>query len=177
MFRVICVNPAHQGLYSFLDSSVEFPLSEAGQMNAIAPAILSSFQVNMALITQRATAQSAPFIAHLKQVDAQQRQATQAFTANAINKIHAIGATATARMNATEAANSSEQASWNAGQKANAQNAQGFSNYLLDQNVVQNNNTGGHSTQWNSAADAMVKSNPSKYSYVSNSNLIPGEDF
>ena len=179
MFRVICVRPAQSQYsgYSFLDSVVEFPLSEAGQMNAIAPAIISSFHVNMALVTQRATAQAAPFIAHLKQVDAQQRQATQAFTANAVNNIHAIGAAATARMNATEAANNAQHASWNAGQNANSQNAQGFSNYLLDQNVVQNNNTGGHSTQWNSAADAMVKSNPNKYSYVSNSNLIPGKDF
>jgi hypothetical protein len=131
----------------------------------------------MALIRKNANAESAPFIAHLKQVDAQQRQATQAFTANAINNIHAIGASATARMNATEKANSAEQSNWEAGQKANAQNVQGFSNYVLDQNVVQNNNTGGHSTQWNSAADAMVKSNPNKYSYVSNSNLIPGKDF
>ncbi len=132
MFRVICVRPGQYGNYSFLDSVVQFPLSEAGQMNAIAPAIISSYQVNMALITQRANAQSAPFIAHLKQVDAQQRQANQAFTANAINNIHAIGASATARMNATEAANSAEQASWNAGQKANAQERSGFSNYLLD---------------------------------------------
>jgi hypothetical protein len=177
MFRVICVNPAHQGLYSFLDSSVEFPLSEAGQMNAIAPAILGSFQVNMALITQRATAQSAPFIAHLKQVDAQQRQANQAFTANAVNNIHAIGAAATARMNTTEAANSAEQASWNAGQNANAKNAQGFSNYLLDQSVVQKNSTGGHQTDWNSTAEALVKSNPSRYQYVDTPNYIKGTDY
>ncbi len=176
MFRVICVNPAHDGLYSFLDSVVEYPLSEAGQMNTIAPAIIGSYQVNMALITRNANAQSAPFIAHLKQVDAQQRQAAQAFTQNAVNNIHAIGAAATARMNATEAANDAQHASWNAGQTANAQNAQGFSNYLLDQNVVQNNYTGAHSTQWNSAADAMVQSNPNKYSYVSNSNLVPGND-
>ena len=104
----------------------------------------------MALVTQRANAQAAPEIAHLKQIDAQQRQANQAFTANAINNIHAIGAAATARMNATEAANSAEQSSWDASQNANARNAQGFSNYLLDQTVVQNNSTGGHSMDWNS---------------------------
>jgi hypothetical protein len=177
MFRVICVNPGQYGLYNFVDSFVQYPLSEAGQMNTIAPAIIGSYQVNMALITRNANAQSAPFIAHLKQVDAQQRQANQAFTQNAINNIHAIGAAATARMNATEAANDAQHASWNASQTANAQNAQGFSNYLLDQNVVQNNYTGAHTTQWNSAADAMVQSNPNKYSYVSNSNLVPGKDY
>jgi len=46
---------------------------------------------------------------------------------------------------------------------------------LLDQSVVQNNSTGAHSTQWTSTANALVQSNPSKYSYVSNSNLMPGE--
>jgi hypothetical protein len=80
-------------------------------------------------------------------------------------------------MNTTEAANSAEQAGWNAQQNANGQNAAGFSNYLLDQNVVRNNFTGAHSTQWNSAADAMVQSNPNKYSYVSTPNYIPGTDY
>jgi hypothetical protein len=177
MFRVICVTPGQFGDFSFLDYVAEFPTSEAGQGNAMAAAIMNSFNENIALVTQRATAQAAPHIAQLKQVDAQQRAANQQFTANAVNNIHAIGAAATARMNATEAANSAEQAGWNAQQNANAQNAQGFSNYLLDQNVVQNNFTGAHSTQWNSAADAMVQANPNKYSYVSTPNYIPGTDY
>ena len=91
--------------------------------------------------------------------------------------IQQVGANATARMNANEAANSAEQASWEAGQNANARNAQGFSNYLLDQTVVQNNYTGAHGTQWNSAADSMVKANPNKYSYVTTPNYIPGTDY
>lgn len=177
MFRVICVTPPQQGAFSFHDFSAEFPTGEASQQSAIAAAIFSSFNVNLALVAQRASAEAAPHIAQLKQMDAQQRAANQAFTANAINNIHAIGAAATARMNATEAANSAEQAGWNAQQNANAQNAQGFSNYLLDQNVIQNNVTGAHSTQWNSAADAMVQSNPNKYSYVSTPNYIPGTDY
>ena len=177
MFRVICVTPGQFGNFSFLDYVAEFPTSEAGQGNAMAAAIMNSFNENMALVSQRAAAEAAPHIAQLKQVDAQQRAANQAFTANAINNIHAIGAAATARMNATEAANSAEQANWEASQNANAQNAQGFSNYLLDQTVVQNNYTGAHGTQWNSAADAMVKASPNKYSYVNTPNYIPGTDY
>jgi hypothetical protein len=175
MFRVICVNPGQYGDFNFIDYVAEFPLSEASQGNAIGAAMINGYQENIALVTQRAAAEAAPHIAQLKQVDAQQRAANQAFTANAINNIHAIGAAATERMNATEAANSAEQANWNAGQNANAQNAQGFSNYLLDQSVVQNNSTGSHTTNWNSAADAMVQSG--RYSYVSNSNYIPGTDY
>ena len=104
-------------------------------------------------------------------------QQTLAAAQARVNQIHQIGAQATARMNATEAANSAEQASWNAGQNANAQNNQGFSNYLLDQSVVQNNSTGAHGTLWNNAAEGLVQSNPSKYSYVTNPNLVPGTDF
>ncbi len=177
MFRVICVTPGQFGNFSFLDYVAEFPLSEASQGNAIGATMISGFNENIALVTQRATAQAAPHIAQLKQIDAQQRAANQQFTANAINNIHAIGAAATARMNATEAANSAEQSNWEAGQTANARNTQGFSNYLLDQSVVQNNYTGAHGTQWNSAADAMVKANPNKYSYVTTPNYVPGTDF
>ena len=78
---------------------------------------------------------------------------------------------------ATEAANSAEDASFNQHENDISRNGQGFSNYLLDQNVIQNNFTGAHSTQWNSAADAMVKANPNKYSYVSTPNYIPGTDY
>ena len=78
----MCKSPRNHGDYNFPDYVVEFPNYEAGQTNAIAPAIFTSFHVNMALVTQRATAEAAPHIAHLKQVDAQQRPAVQANTAN-----------------------------------------------------------------------------------------------
>jgi hypothetical protein len=177
MFRVICVNPGQYGDFNFIDYVAEFPLSEASQGNAIGAAMINGYQENIALVTQLATAQAAPHIAQLKQVAAQQQAANQQFTANAINNIHAIGAAATARMNTTEAANSAEQAGWNAQQNSNAQNAAGFSNYLLDQTVVQNNSTGAHATAWNNTADALVQSNPSKYSYVSTPNYISGTDY
>jgi hypothetical protein len=99
MFRVICVTPGQFGDFSFLDYVDEFPASEAGQGNAMAAAIMNSFNVNMALVSQRAAAQAAPHIAQLKQVDAQQRAANQAFTANAINNIHAIGSNRTNEYN------------------------------------------------------------------------------
>jgi hypothetical protein len=101
----------------------------------------------------------------------------QANGARIVGSINQIGANATARMNATEAANDAQHAQWSAGQTANSRNIQGFSNYLLDQTVVQNNFTGEHATGWNSAAEALVKSNPNKYSYVNTPNYIPGTDF
>ena len=152
-------------------------MSEAGQGNAMAAAIMNSFNVNMALVSQRAAAEAAPHIAQLKQVDAQQRAANQAFTANAINNIHAIGAAATARMNSTEAANSAEQANFDQNENNISRNGQGFSNYLLDQSVVQNDQNSTHATEWNSQADAMVKSNPNRYEIVNTPNYWKGVDY
>ncbi len=183
MFRVICATPPDQyGDYHFADYVGYFPHTETSQANAIASAIFASFYVDEALVSQRASAEAAPHIAQLKQVDAQQRQAVQARNAQIIGNIQQIGANATARMNATEAANDAQHASWNAGQDANARNSAGFSNYLLDQTVVQNNNVGGtgavgHATLWNAQANAMVKANPNKYEIVNTPNYWKGIDY
>jgi hypothetical protein len=169
MNSVLCMGaPGQGGLYGLSIFHSIVPNAYADQERATVNAIFASFQVNTALINKQVAAATAPVIAAMnKQVEAQANQY--------INNIHQIGQQTTARINASEAANSDEQASFNASQTANAQNVQGFSNYLLDQSVVQNNSTGAHSTQWTSTANALVQSNPSKYSYVSNSNLMPGE--
>ena len=67
-------------------------------------------------------------------------------------------------------------------QDANARNGQGFSNYLLDQTVVQDNNmygngTIGHGTHWNTTADALVKANPNRFEYVDKPNFWQGTDY
>jgi len=183
MFRMLCATPPDPyGDFSFLDYVAYFPRTEAGQANAIAAAIFSSFQVDMALVTRRAQAEAAPHIARLRQVDAAQRQAVQANTARIVGNIKQIGANATARMNAVQAANDAQHARWNAGQEANARNVQGFSNYLLDQTVVQDNNmygngTVGHGTLWNTTADALVKADPNRFEYVDKPNYWEGTDF
>ncbi len=53
---------------------------------------------------------------------------------------------------------------------------------LLDQTVIQDNNmygngTVGHGTAWNSAADALVKSNPSRFEIVDTPNFWRGVDY
>jgi hypothetical protein len=124
----------------------------ADRDRATVGAILASFQPNQAVIAGEAGQMAAPAMA----------------------AIHAIGQQATARMAATEAANDQQHASWNAQQDTNARNGQAFSNYLLDQSVIQNNYTGAQGTAWNSTANALVQGNPNKYSYVPTQNYIPG---
>jgi hypothetical protein len=178
MFRVICANPPDQyGDYHFADYVAYFPHTETSQANAIASAIFASFCVDEALVSQRASAEAAPHIAQLKQVDAQQRQAVQARNAQIIGNIQQIGANATARMNATQAANDAQHASYWAQQDSNARNSQGFSNYLLDQSVVQNNATGAHGTLWNNTANALVQANPNRYTIVQTPNFWKGIDY
>jgi hypothetical protein len=157
------------GSYSVTLSTAMLPLAIADKEKPMLPSIINTYKANMQVVN----AENAKLLQQKQQNDQQITASAQQY----VNQIHQIGANATARMNSTEAANSAEQASWNAGQTANAQNAQGFSNYLLDQSVVQNNGTGGHATLWNNAAEGLVQSNPSKYSYVSNPNLTPGTDF
>jgi hypothetical protein len=167
---VLCSStPGPTGMYGFNLFHSAIAIAFADQERATATAIVASFQVNKALINQRVAAATAPVIAAMnKQVEAQ--------AAQAIGNIHQIGQQTTARINASEAANNTQNAAWNAGQNTNAQKAQGFSNYLLDQTVVQNNNTGGHSTDWNSTADALVKTNPNRFQYVDTPNYIKGTD-
>jgi hypothetical protein len=151
------------------------PVTSAGQERATAAAILASYQVNTALINQQVAATTGPVIAAMNaNVAAQAKQA--------IDNIHQIGANATARMNATEAANQQQWAGFDQQESNISRQGQGFSNYLLDQSVVQNNNVGGsgmvgHATMWNTQANALVQSNPNKYEFVPEQNYWAGTDF
>jgi len=155
------------GSYSVTLSHAMLPLAIADKERPLLTSIISTYKPNMQVVN----AENAKLLQQKQQSDQRIMQSSQQY----VNQIHQIGQQATARMNASEAANSAEQSSWEAGQNTNARNAQGFSNYLLDQSVVQSNSTGAHTTNWNSAADAMVQSG--KYSYVSNPNYIPGTDY
>jgi hypothetical protein len=68
------------------------------------------------------------------------------------------------------------------GQDMDARNNQNFHNYILDQTIVEDNNmynngTIGHGTLWNSTADALVKADPDRYSYVDKPNYWEGTDY
>jgi hypothetical protein len=98
------------------------------------------------------------------------------------NRIRAQGEAAQKSFADRQAANDAQHAGYWAQQDSNARNSQGFSNYLLDQTVIQDNNmygngTVGHGTAWNSTADALVKSNPDRYEIVQSPNFWKGVDY
>jgi citrate lyase gamma subunit len=161
MEMLMCTSaPNGMGDYVVTLSISEIDPRFADKERATVGAILSSYQVNEAVVAREAGAIAAP----------------------AIDAIHRIGAAATARMKAVERANDAQHADYYARQDANARSGQGFSNYLLDQTVIQDNNvygngTIGHGTVWNSTADALVKANPNRYEIVNAPNFWKGWDY
>jgi len=161
--------PSSFGNYLVMFSMVMVPQAVADQQRATAGAILASFQPNQAVINHQAGAMAAPAIA----------------------EIHQIGAQAKARADAASAAHEAQHQSWNQGQAAvDAQhrnwaqsqdaaerNTQGFSNYLLDQSVVQDNQNNAHGTAWNATAAALVKANPDRFELVDTPNYWKGIDY
>jgi hypothetical protein len=101
----------------------------------------------------------------------------QAHTQAEINRIHQIGANAKAQADAAHAAEDAHNASVEARWDSQARSNQNFSNYLLDQTVVQDNNTGAHGTVWNQYADSLVKNDPNRYQYVQSPDFLKGIDY
>jgi hypothetical protein len=79
-----------------------------------------------------------------------------------------------------QSANAAQHAEWNEGQVDHARYGQGFSNYILDQTVVQANfddGSVGHGTVSNTFADALVKADPNRFEIVDTPNYWLGTDF
>jgi hypothetical protein len=101
----------------------------------------------------------------------------QAQTQAEIGRIHQIGANAKAQADAAHAAEDAHNASVEARWDTQARSNQNFSNYLLDQTVVQDNATGAHGTVWNQYADSLVKNDPNRFQYVQSPDFLKGIDY
>jgi hypothetical protein len=175
---MLCATPPNQyGSYNFQSSGGLLPLGSSDQDRATVFAIINSFQINMPLVKQRADAQAAPHLAAMRRNYESQQQQLLARNQQIVNNIKQIGANATARYNATQAANEAQHRAWREGQNVNSANVQNFSNYLLDQSVVRDNYGNTHSTEWNQTADTLVRANPNRYEIVNNPNYWQGHRF
>jgi hypothetical protein len=179
----LCRAPVNQsGFYSFTLSMYQLPLGASDQKRATATAIMASFKANMQLVQARANAAAAPIINQMQQTYQAHTQALMSLNQAWTARTQQIGAQATARMQSTEAANQAQWSSFDRQENNISRQGQGFSNYLLDQSVIQNNNVGGtgmvgHATMWNSTADALVKSDPNKYQIVNTPGYWNGVDY
>jgi hypothetical protein len=150
-----CAPLGPSGGYMTYLYSAAVPVKFADQERSTVVAILSSFSVNQQQVEAQAAAIAAPEIARIHEIG--RRAAQQAADSHAASDAH----------------NAAVERHWD----ANAKAGQSFSNYLLDQTVVQDNRTNTHSTEWNQTADAMVRSDPQRYEYVATPNLRKGRDY
>ncbi|SPE44061.1 conserved exported hypothetical protein [Candidatus Sulfotelmatobacter sp. SbA7] len=156
MNTVFCSSPpGPHGSYMNLAYHTAVPLRFADQERGTMEAILASFNVNQAIVQSQANAIAAPAIAAIHQIGRQAAQ--QAADAHAAEDAH----------------NAAVEKRWDAQDKSN----QAFSNYLLDQTVIQDNQLNAHGTVWNQTADAMVKNDPQRYEYVNTPNFWKGIDY
>jgi hypothetical protein len=143
------------GQYMNLVFHTAAPTGIAAQQRATLGAILDSFKVDLSTVNRQAAALAAPAIEQIHAIG--RAAAAQAKQAHEMNDLH----------------NRSVEARWDSQDKS----SQAFSNYLLDQTVIADNDNGGHATLWNQTADELVKRNPSRYSYVETPNFWKGVDY
>ena len=169
--------PDQYGSYRLQTSGFKLPLGATDQDRAVAMASVISFQVNTALVKQRADADSAPFIANMKRNYEAQQQQMLARGRQIVGQIKQVGADATVRYNATQSANEAQHRSWRNQQNSDSGQRQNFSNYLLDQSFLVDRQNSTYSTEWNRTADALVKINPNRYEIVNDPNYWKGSPF
>jgi hypothetical protein len=153
---VFCVGPlSPMGQYMNIAYHTAVPVQFADRERATMGAILESYSINQAVVAQEANAIAAP----------------------AIEAIHAIGRQAAQQAAAAHAAEDAQMQSveqrWDSQDKGN----QAFSNYLLDQTVIQDNENDAHATVWNGTADALVREYPDRFGYVDTPNYWKGVDY
>jgi hypothetical protein len=156
MNTVFCsAAPSPGGLYMNLGYYTVVPVNLADRERATMAAILGSYEVNMGVVQSQANALAKPAIDAIHEIG--RRAAIQAKAQSESNDIH----------NAGVAYASDEQARGN----------QQFSNYTLDQTVIEDRELNAHGTLWNQTADSLVRNNPDRYGYVDRPNFWKGIDY
>jgi len=147
--------PGPMGNYLVMLSMALLPPAVADKERATVGAILASFQANQAVVAGQANAMAAPAIA----------------------AIHAIGRDAANRAAEADRQHDLQHRAWENDQDNKARYNQGFTNYLLDQTVIQDNYLYTHDTVWNRTAELLVKADPDRYEIVDTPNYWKGWDF
>jgi hypothetical protein len=154
---IFCVGPPSpvSGIWGSTLTATSAPLAIAPRVGPTLGAIMESFNVNMAVVQGQAAQIAAPAIA----------------------QIHEIGRQASARAQAAHEAedihNSSVYQHWDSMDRR----SQEFENYQLGYSVISDSQNNAHGTFWNQDADAIVKSDPSRYEYVNAPDYWKGIDY
>lgn len=143
------------GHYMNLAYQTAVPVRLADAERATMGAIMASFSVDMNVVNGEAVAIAAPVIGQIHEIG--RRAAQQADIAHA----------------AADAQRQQVEQRWDSQDRQ----SQAFSNYLLDQTVIQDNQNGTHGTVWNQTANSLVRNDPQRYGYVDKPNFWKGVDY
>jgi hypothetical protein len=151
-------------------------LVQLGELRRVGPAYWSLTTTLVSVPKQFAQAEWPTMLAVANSMN-QNSAVIQAQTKTVIDQIHRVGEAAKQRSDAANAADDARRASFEAHMDSIDRTSKSFQEYQLDQSVVVDTHTGEHATGWNQAADALVKSDPNRYQYVSQENLLRGVDY
>jgi hypothetical protein len=156
MNTVFCIGPlSRMGQYTSLAYHTAVPIKVVAAERATLGYILQSFETNEAVIAAEARVIAGPAIAAIHEIG--RRAAQQAIHARSFED---------------------EQAQrFEHHMDQIDRNGQAFSNYLLDQTVIEDTQNKAHTTVWNQTADAMVQHNPQRFGYVDAPNFWKGIDY
>ena len=156
MNTVMCAEaPTQFGDYLVVLYHTLLPNAVADRERATMSAVLASYRVNAAVVGAQASAYAAPAIA----------------------AINAAGDAARKQYAETSALHDRHNRAWEKGQDNQARRNQAFSNYMLDQTAIRDNEKNAHGTVWNQTADALVRHNPQRYEYVNTGDFRKGIDY
>jgi hypothetical protein len=156
------------------------PNAYADQERATVAAVFDSYQWDEAAAKSRAAAMAAPIIATMNRVYQDHMHALSEFTQSQIERTHEIGRQADARYAEADRERVESDQRFNNQEENISRYGQGFSNYILDQNVVEYTNPYGdvvHETLPNNIAYNLVKNHSDKIAIVDTPNYIPEIDF
>ena len=131
------------------------PAQFAVRDRATLRAMLASFQVNNNIVNAQAAALAKP----------------------GVDAIHEIGRQVTQRLQESDRQMAERQSSFEQRNNVMDRTSQGFSNYILDQSVILDNQNNAHGTTWNDTAAALVKSDPNRFEYVETPGYWKGIDY
>ncbi len=154
---IFCVGPPSpvSGIWGSTITATSAPVAIAPRLGPTLGAIMESFNVNMAVVQGQAAQLAAPAIAQIHEIGRQ--AAIRAQAAHEAEDIH----------------NSSVYEHWDSMDRR----SQEFENYQLGYSVISDAQNNAHGTFWNEDADAIVKSDPSRYEYVNAPNYWKGIDY
>jgi hypothetical protein len=168
------------GLYLIYVYFSLVPNSLADQERLTAATVMASFRWNEAMIRQQAANMAAPVIARMQGIYQDHMHALQQFTQSQIDRTHQIGQQVTDRIAESDRQQAIRNQDFNQHEEDISRYGQGFSNYILDQNVIEYSNSYGdvvHETVPNSIAYNLVQHHPDKVEIVPTPNYIPVIDF